>query len=549
MIENYIVNKLSLSKDKIYLIENKNNFTYSDSKKSEKKLLSILEKVNDLSSQSDELDLFCDNWTSSYHLSSIRSNLIRPFFKNKNNLSVLEIGCGCGAITRYLGENFKNVISIEGSYNRAVIAKKRCSDLRNVEIISSRFEEIKFKKKFDIVLCVGVLEYFNKYLSHINDPVNYSVNFFKEILKKDGKLFIAIENRLGLKYSSSCREEHTDILFDGLYGYKDKKGPRTFSSYELKNILKKYFKYTQFYYPLPDYKFPTLVLNDKCNYKKFKNIIIDNYNDKFKNPSNQKPIFDEIKILNNYIDEGIFSNFSNSFVLIAQNFNNNNFNNNDLIFFNSTRKSSFKTQTEIYKSNNRYKVTKNKMNHISNSVKYKLDLNSNDWVEGERFDHILNNIYKTNNYKKFILKLSDWLIFTSKFAKNNYLPKNFFDLNFENLIIKDNNFFAIDLEWKTNSKVNFYEYIYRTLILYITKNHKKIYFTNKIHLSLKSRLKYILSELNITFSEETYNKTIESEYDFYSSVNNNFTETYFIFSLMLNFYLFSKNNLLLTNEK
>lgn len=544
MIENYIQNKLSLTKDKIYLIENKNNFIYSDSKKSEKKLLAILDKVNDLSSQSDELDLFCDNWTSSYHLSSIRSNLIRPFFKKKNNLSVLEIGCGCGAITRYLGENFKNVISIEGSYNRAVIAKKRCSDLKNVEIISSRFEEITFKKKFDIVFCVGVLEYFNKYLNHINNPVNYSVNFFKEILNKNGKLFIAIENRLGLKYFSSCREEHTDILFDGLYGYKDKKGPRTFSLYEMKNILKKYFKYTQFYYPFPDYKFPTLVLDDKCNFKKFKNIIIDNYNDKFKNPSNQKPFFDEIKILENYIDEGLFSYFSNSFVVIAQDFKKDNFNNNDLIFFNSTRKSKFKTQTEIYKSKNSYKVTKSTINYISNFEKYKLDLNSNNWIVGERFDHILNNIYKTSSYKKFILKLSEWVIFITKFSKNNYLPNNFFDLNFENLIIKDNKLFPIDLEWKTNSKVNIYNYIYRTLILYITKNHKKIYFLNKTHLSLKSRLKDILSELNITFSEETYKKTIESEYDFYSSVNNNFTDTYFIFSLKLNFYLFSKNNLL-----
>lgn len=53
--------------------------------------------------------------------------------------SVLEIGCGCGAITRALGEFGADVVALEGSSLRAEIAATRCRDLGGVTVVCDSF--------------------------------------------------------------------------------------------------------------------------------------------------------------------------------------------------------------------------------------------------------------------------------------------------------------------------------------------------------------------------------------------------------------------------
>ena len=48
---------------------------------------------------------------------------------------VLELGCGCGAITRFLGEIGANVVAVEGSLARARVAAERCRELTNVRVV------------------------------------------------------------------------------------------------------------------------------------------------------------------------------------------------------------------------------------------------------------------------------------------------------------------------------------------------------------------------------------------------------------------------------
>ncbi len=67
-------------------------------------------------------------------------------------------------------------------------------------------------------------------------------NIWKKInrlLKPGGKILIAIENRLGLKYFAGCREDHVGREFAGIEGYPGIDFVETFSKPELEQMLQK----------------------------------------------------------------------------------------------------------------------------------------------------------------------------------------------------------------------------------------------------------------------------------------------------------------------
>jgi 16S rRNA A1518/A1519 N6-dimethyltransferase RsmA/KsgA/DIM1 with predicted DNA glycosylase/AP lyase activity len=123
----------------------------------------VFTKSADLSSNSYELEQYIRDWSTEYHLSRNRSQLLRGFDFDKRK-KVLEVGCGCCAITRFLGETFEDVLAIEGSEIRARLARLRTKNMDNVSILSAPFQEIKFKERFDIIFCIGVFEYSNMFV-------------------------------------------------------------------------------------------------------------------------------------------------------------------------------------------------------------------------------------------------------------------------------------------------------------------------------------------------------------------------------------------------
>lgn len=58
------------------------------------------------------------NWPIYYHLSPLRKNILN-WYKFKPDSSVLEIGCGMGAITSVLCDECKDVTAVELSRKRA----------------------------------------------------------------------------------------------------------------------------------------------------------------------------------------------------------------------------------------------------------------------------------------------------------------------------------------------------------------------------------------------------------------------------------------------
>ena len=246
--------------------ENSEPVAYTDGATTEHQLNQILRNATDLSSNSAELQSNVSDWPSEYHLSSTRANLLRAL--NLEGVSrILELGCGCGSITRYLGEmTGVQVDSVEGSPSRAALAALRCRNQDNVTISTANFNDVQLPEDYyDLVLYVGVTEYAGRFSSDQSDQAALQnlLLMAKTACKASGVTLIAIENRLGLKYMLGANEDHYAEKFIGLDNYPDSTGIRTYSKGEWQQQIEfAGFPAWRFLYPFPDYKIPTLIVTD-----------------------------------------------------------------------------------------------------------------------------------------------------------------------------------------------------------------------------------------------------------------------------------------------
>ncbi len=314
-IRSLMENDIALDNSGVWVLAEHKMFPYTEGRSSERYLKKVFLSSRDLTSGSYELEGWIRDWPSEYHLSRKRSQLLRGFHFDPSR-KVLEVGCGCGAITRFLGETFESVIAAEGSLTRARLAHIRARGLDNVSVLCAPFQTVKFKERFDIIFCIGVFEYSNMFVDG-PDPFNFILRYFRDLLTPEGVVFIAIENQFGLKYFSSSREDHTNVMFDGLEGYpRYGKKERTFGYYELKDLLAGYFNATEFYFPYPDYKTPSCILSERCFPKVKAGELLGSFRSS-RYMDGPKPLFDERLVLLELEKNGIFPFFSNSFLVIA----------------------------------------------------------------------------------------------------------------------------------------------------------------------------------------------------------------------------------------
>lgn len=248
-------------KSQIWIRPEFQGIAYNDGDETELRIGKIIETTSDISVLSTELRGQVTNWPSLYHLSSTRANLLRPY---KDSLvgDILEIGAGCGAITRYLGEQGANVLALEGSPRRAAIARSRTRDLQNVTVLSEKFDLFKSDKTFDVITLIGVLEYANMFTPG-DEPAMTMLRRVRQLLKPNGKLIIAIENQLGLKYFAGAPEDHINQAMYGLEGRYLKDQPQTFGKKVLeKMLIEAGFSASAFMAPFPDYKLPVSIVTE-----------------------------------------------------------------------------------------------------------------------------------------------------------------------------------------------------------------------------------------------------------------------------------------------
>ena len=291
---------------------------YSEGEAAEQRLLDIVESVTDRSVCSTELLERIDDWSTRYHFSRARHCLLRPLGIKAGD-RVLELGCGAGAITRYLGEIGAEVTAVEGSLARARVAAARCHDLPNVTIIADDLQVADVKGQYDWVTLIGVFEYAGAY-SDAEDPYQSYLAAAMRSLQPGGKVIVAIENQLGLKYFNGCAEDHLGVPFAGIQDlYTPRRGVRTFGRRVLSELLSRAGLHDQqWMYPYPDYKIPNLVLTDEAlQHPVFDAADLLVRSDSEDYGGNTLRLFDEGLVNRVLADNGLLADFSNSFLIVA----------------------------------------------------------------------------------------------------------------------------------------------------------------------------------------------------------------------------------------
>ena len=281
---------------------------YSDGEV-EDELLSIAQ--NEAPEDFDRVVSERKSWPVMYHFSSVRGNIL-SWYPVLPTDRVLEIGSGCGAVTSVLAERAASVTCVDLSRKRSLVNAYRNRKSANIEIRLGNFQDVEKKLPcdYDLITLIGVFEYGSGYIRSERPYVDF-LKIIGRHLAPGGRILIAIENRLGMKYLAGCREDHTGGYFDGVEDYPGTSYVRTFSRPELEKIFDEAgFTEREFRYPYPDYKFALSIFSDERLPKKgeLRNNMV-NYD------RSRVVLFDEAKAFDSLAEAAEFPMFSNSYFI------------------------------------------------------------------------------------------------------------------------------------------------------------------------------------------------------------------------------------------
>lgn len=413
-----------------------------------------------------------------YFLTDVRQNILNwyPFAKDS---TILEIGSGCGTLTEMLCDKAKQVVAIEGSKRRAEITHYRHKNRQNLTVYAGDFTKVKINQKFDYIILVGVFEYANQFFPTISNPFDFFLEELKPFLNPHGRVLMAIENRYGIKYWAGCNEDHIVKPYVGLEGYENSKICRTFGKNELTDLLKNHdFSKVKFYYPFPDYKLPSIIYTDERLPKPEEIDDIPIY------PYNNKINFNIHKVLRGLLDNQLFGQFSNSF-LIEFGYNTSTISDVNFAKTHGYRNPPFKIITTDSKDHQISKIpcSSKSINHIKTIQKNHLSLKKADiptcstklkddsleieYIKGRSLCSMLLDLAKKQDYNQIeteIEKLIEYYRGISKLQsftnpihpklkalypdKTYILKLSTIDGNMSNIIVdKSGNYVLIDQEW------------------------------------------------------------------------------------------------------
>ena len=527
----------------IYINEEGKSLKYSDGSDEEKKLQLIVEKDIDLSTFSSDLPLEMNSWPTEYHFSRKRHLVIRQFDIKKGD-SVLELGAGCGSVTRYLAEIGAEVTSVEGTEARAAVNGARCKGFNNVKIFVDNINEFEIEKKFDWILMIGVLEYSPKY-SNFSEPALEYLNTVQKLLKQEGKFILAIENKLGIKYFNGATEDHNGKPFFGPEDLYDKNDITTWGKKELRvNLLKSGFKSINFYSTFPDYKLPTLLVHESADkVENFRTEELTHYLKSHDYTGNDRRFFEESFLISSLRKNGLLSNFANSFVVLCSNLEDVPNKNQLANYYSIGRKKKFCTHTIFEQEKNSLVVRKELLFNSGDSPEFECELYGNnsvkfkqqiipqsDYLNGALLGFKFSKAVKRANIEEIHNCLNIWanhLLENFSFYNKNtneiinkigsteinlsdvLIEGHAIDCGMHNIVVEGNITKNFDLEWQANKPVPFGWVLCRNIIVSLRSNYKIMPNVEK-----ESLLHYIGKNINLTVSNSDFSYSMEMEEKF-----------------------------------
>ena len=466
---------------------------YSDGDEFENRIEDTINRATDLTVFSAELKLHCIDWPSTYHLSPSRANILRPF-QLSNNQDILEIGAGCGALSRYLGECGANVLALEGSQRRARIARSRTRDQSNVTVASASLSSFKTTCQFDVVTLIGVLEY-AAMDSTADDPAKAMLANIASLVKPDGILILAIENQLGLKYFAGAPEDHIQIPMYGLEGRYQKEQPRTYGRETLSDMLSlSGFSDVKFFAPFPDYKLPVSILTEAATeHDSFDVSALISQSVKHDPQSPDVVAFSPELVWPQIFRNKLALELSNSFLVMASPSMGHIVDPSILAYHYSTNRipQYVKETVFVTQSNKTISVNCQKLypragiEHSTNTVKHSLVEKSpyinghllsleftqivirDGWLVdevGAFYDRYLGLLYEILMKAEPSLSIS-WVKNKSR-RLDSKLPGKFFDISPQNIVIDENGSgIVIDQEWELTNEVELGFCLFRSALL------------------------------------------------------------------------------------
>lgn len=499
----------------------------------------------------DELLRISGKWAVLYHLAEERENVIE-WYDMKPEAEILEIGSGLGAITKTLSEKAQKVTCVELSKKRSLINAYRNKRRNNIEILVGNFEEIENDLGlYDYITLIGVLEYASLYI-HEKEPYKELLVRAKKHLKPDGKLIVAIENKMGLKYWNGAEEDHTGVRFDGINDYLGANNIRTFSRKELSSLLENSgFDSYRFFYPFPDYKLPMSIYSDEYQPK-----VGDLRENAFNYSSTWISNFDQDTVWDQVCLDGMFAYFSNSFIVITAKEDTVD------IFakYNTSRRPEYRVVTSIKEEKGERYVRKTACDRLGYAHLSQLPQKQKEWSESQQSFICNVGEFKNGFYQERFL---DGLRLDEKILKNSHSPQDIIDalkqivndyfapkqceltdfavtedfekifgqvsftdekslrvtnidLTLTNLICKDNDIYAIDCEWIFDFPIP-YKYVIWRMIRYFYFQYRN---RMKKYISIGNYLK----EFGLTHEEQSEFYKMEGALDGYIARKKEYNE-------------------------